>query len=84
MTKEEFERLERQAEDEQAEEACEQMQKEIHNEFVAIYNEIFDFCQECDLEPDPVIQIIVKKLSDMRRRQIKNDGYISKTYDIKK
>jgi hypothetical protein len=54
------------------------MHKDIHGEFVYLYNEIFDFCQEYDLEPDPVIQIITKKLSAKRRQQIKKDGYISK------
>jgi len=82
MTEEEFEKLEMQAEDEIAEEACKQMHKDIHNEFVYLYNEIFDFCQENDLEPDLVIQIIIKKLSAARRKQIKNDGYISKIYGV--
>ena len=78
MNKEEFERLERQATAELEEAACKQMHEDIHNEFIYLYNEIFDFCRENDLEPDPVIQIITKKLSAMRRKQIKNDGYISK------
>lgn len=78
MTKEEFEKLERQAEDEVVEEATEQMHKDIHNEFVSIWNEVFDFCQENDLEPDAVIQIITKKFSAKRSGQIKKQGFISK------
>lgn len=78
MTKEEFEKLERQAEDKVVEEATEQMHKDIHNEFVSIWNEVFDFCQENDLEPDAVIQIITKKFSAKRSGQIKKQGYISK------
>ena len=71
MTKEEFERLEEEA-------ALEEMHDDIHVEFIYIYNEIFDFCQENDLEPDAVLQIITNKLSNKRRQQIKKDGYISK------
>ena len=78
MNKEEFEKLERLAEKEKEEEATDKIHEDIHNEFISIYNWIFDFCQENDLEPDPVIQIITKKLSATRRKQIKNDGYISK------
>lgn len=82
MTKEEFEQLEKQAETELEEAACKQMHKDIHNEFIYLYNEIFDFCQENDLEPNPVIQIITKKLSATRNKQIKKDGYISKIYEV--
>lgn len=78
MTKEEFAKLEQEAELEQEEEVCQQMHDDIYHEFVYMYNEIFDFCYENDLEPDAVIQIITKKLSDTRRKQIKKDGYISK------
>lgn len=78
MNKEEFEKLEQLAEKEKEEEATDKIHEDIHNEFIFIYNWIFDFCQENDLEPDPVIQIITKKLSATRRKQIKNDGYISK------
>lgn len=78
MTKEEFEKLERQAELEKEEEACEQMQKDIYHEFVSIYNDIFDFCYENDLKTDTVIKIITEKLSNTRRKQMKKDGYISK------
>lgn len=82
MNKEEFEKLERQAEDELAEEANEQIHKDIHNEFASLWNEVFDFCQENDLEPDAVIQIITKKLSAARSKQIKKDGYISKIMEV--
>lgn len=78
MNKEEFLKLEYEAELEKEADACKQMHEDIHNEFISIYNWIFDFCQENDLEPDPVIQIITRKLSATRRKQIKNDGYISK------
>ena len=82
MNKEEFLKLEHEAELEKEADACKQMHKDIHNEFVSIYNWIFDFCQENDLEPDPVIQIITRKLSAARRKQIKTDGYISKIYEV--
>ena len=78
MNKAEFEKLEKQAEIEIEENATEQMQKDIYYEFVSIYNWIFDFCQENDLEPDVVIQIITKKLSAKRAAQMKKQGYISK------
>ena len=71
MTKKEFEQLEEEA-------ALKEMHDDIHGEFIYIYNEIFDFCQENDLEPDAVLQIITNKLSNKRRQQIKKDGYISK------
>lgn len=83
MTKEQFEKLELEATKKAEEDSCAQMHENIHNEFVCLYNEIFDFCQENDLEPDPVIQIITKKLSSERRKQIKNDGYISKIYKVR-
>lgn len=71
MTKEEFANLE--------EKAClEEIHDDIHGEFIYIYNEIFDFCQENNLEPDAVIQIIAKKLSAKRSQQLKKDGYITK------
>ena len=82
MNKEEFEKLERQAKYELVEEANEQMHKDIHNEFVSLWNEVFDFCQENDLEPDAVIQIITKKFSAKRAVQMKKQGYISKVYEV--
>ena len=71
MTKTEFEQLEEQA-------ILNNIHNDIHGEFIYLYNEIFDFCRENDLEPDVVLQIITKKLSNKRRQQIKKDGYISK------
>ena len=78
MTKEEFEKLEKEADLEVETEATKQIHKDIHNEFVFLWNEVFDFCQENDLEPDAVIQIITKKFSAKRSGQIKKQGYISK------
>ncbi len=78
MNKEEFEKLERQAEDELAEEVNEQIHKDIHNEFISLWNEVFDFCQENILELDPVIRIITAKFGRERSKQIKKQGYISK------
>ncbi len=78
MTKEEFAKLEREAEAELEENNNQEILDEIFNEGVSIFNEIFDFCQENDLEPDPVIQLICKHLQAERRKQLKKQGYISK------
>lgn len=83
MTKEEFVELEKQAESEKLNDGIQKMQDDIYNECVSIYNEIFDFCYENDLEPDVVIQILVRQLSSTRRNQIKKDGYISKIYKVR-
>lgn len=83
MTKEQFEKLELEATKKAEEDSCAQMYQDIHNEFISIWNEIFDFCYENDLEPDIVIQILVKQLSSTRQKQIKKDGYISKIYKVR-
>lgn len=78
MNKLEFERLEQQAEREVEKEATEKIHKDIQDEFIYLYNELVDFCNENDLEPDPVIQIITAKIGRKRSSQIKKQGYISK------
>lgn len=78
MNKAEFEKLERLAEEEVEKEATEKIHKDIQDEFVSLYNELVDFCNENDLEPDPVIQIITAKIGRKRSDQIKKQGYISK------
>lgn len=78
MNKLEFERLEQLADKEVEEEATEKIHKDIQDEFIYLYNELVDFCNENDLEPDPVIQIITAKIGRKRSSQIKKQGYISK------
>lgn len=82
MTKEEFERLEKEALTTSINEATQTMLDDIHNEGVDIFNQIIDFCNENDLEPDAVIQLITRQLSAERRKQLKKQGFIAKTWDV--
>ena len=78
MTKEEFQKLENEAQKELEADAVAKMQNDINDEFIWIWNHIFDFCQDYDLEPDPVIDIIKSKMSREHKRQMNEDGYITK------
>lgn len=78
LTKEGFERLEAEAEAKAQEDFEKEADRLIDSCSRRVFDMIVNFCHDEDLDPDPVIQRIVKQLSAERRRQIKKFGYVDR------
>lgn len=78
LTKEDFERLEAEAEVKSQEDFEKEADRLIDSCSRLVFDRIVNFCLDEDLDPDPVIQRVVKQLSAERRRQIKKLGYVGR------